>query len=256
MEQRNLTDTACKLYGTKSCALLNMRACEACPLKGREADPEIHTDLRTFCELQPEGTVAQLFESETCTLCTTEPKGTPTCFAVFDMAHEEPKKLATRKWLSKQKTGFMVPLQFACCSKCRRRILLAEYLPLIAPIVLTAIVLPFVLIEKTAQTLRAAAQIRIGHDRGRTQASDRCGDGGKGMASAVRRAPAAPRVHEEAHRQGPRQRAERRVRSAGRAGNGRKNFRLTRLTLSVTLTIWRCLRQSTAKTLFFRKKRG
>ena len=158
MEQRNLTDTACKLYGTKSCALLNMRACEACPLKGREADPEIHTDLRTFCELQPEGTVAQLFESETCTLCTTEPKGTPTCFAVFDMAHEEPKKLATRKWLSKQKTGFMVPLQFACCSKCRRRILLAEYLPLIAPIVLTAIVLPFVLIEKTAQTLRAAAQ--------------------------------------------------------------------------------------------------
>ena len=158
MDGRNLTDTECTLYGTKSCALLNMRSCEECPLKGRVADPEIHKDLRTFCELQPEGTVAQLFESETCTLCTVEPKGTPSCYAVFDMAHEEPKKLAARKWLSKQKTGFMVPLQFACCTKCRRRILLAEYLPLIVPIVLTATVLPFVAIERFRQTLAQAAQ--------------------------------------------------------------------------------------------------
>jgi hypothetical protein len=158
MEHRNLTDTECTLYGTKSCALLNMRSCEECPLKGRTADPEIHKDLRTFCELQPEGTVAQLFESETCTLCTTEPKGKPSSFAVFDMAHEEPKKLATRRWLAKQKTGFMVPLQFACCSKCRRRILLGEYLPLITPIVLTAVILPFVAIEKFRQTLVGTAQ--------------------------------------------------------------------------------------------------
>jgi len=158
MEHRNLSDTECRLYGTKSCALLNMRSCEECPLNGREADPEIHTDLRTFCELQPEGTVAQLFESETCTLCTVEPKGKPSCYAVFDMAHEEPKKLATRKWLSKQKTGFMVPLQFACCAKCRRRILLESYLPMITPIVLTVVILPFVMIERFAQTLRHAAQ--------------------------------------------------------------------------------------------------
>ncbi len=158
MEQRNLTDTECNLYGTKSCALLNMRSCEECPLKERVADPEIHKDLRTFCELQPEGTVAQLFESETCTLCKAEPKGQPSCYAVFDMAHEEPKKLAARKWLSKQKTGFMVPLQFACCRKCRRRILLAEYLPLITPIVLTAVVLPFVAIEKSRQAIVSTAQ--------------------------------------------------------------------------------------------------
>ncbi|MBR0507620.1 MAG: hypothetical protein IJJ86_03330 [Clostridia bacterium] len=158
MEHRNLTDTECTLYGTKSCALLNMHSCEGCPLKGRVADPEIHKDLRTFCELQPEGTVAQLFESEACTLCTTELKGKASCYAVFDMAHEEPKKLAARKWLSKQKTGFMVPLQFACCTKCRRRILLAEYLPLIVPIVLTAVILPFVAIERFRQTLVQTAQ--------------------------------------------------------------------------------------------------
>ena len=69
MDARNLSDTECTLYGTKSCALLNMRTCEECPLKGRVADPQIHRDLKLFCDLQPEGTVAKLFESETCTLC-------------------------------------------------------------------------------------------------------------------------------------------------------------------------------------------
>ena len=157
MDERKLTDTECTLYGTKSCALLNMQDCDKCPLKGRVADPAIHDDLKTFCNLQPEGTVAQLFESRTCTLCKNEPKGSPTSYAVFDMAHTEPKKLAQRKWLSKQETGFMVPLQFACCSKCRRRILLRSYLPLITPIVLTLIVLPFVMIEHFAQTMRQAA---------------------------------------------------------------------------------------------------
>lgn len=157
MEQRNLTDTECTLYGTKSCALLNMPDCEKCPLKGRVADPAIHDDLKLFCDLQPEGTVAKLFESETCTLCKGEPKGKPASYAVFDMAHTEPKQLAKRRWLSKQVTGFMVPLQFACCKKCRKRILLSAYLPLIAPIVLTVCVLPFVMNEHLAQGLRKVA---------------------------------------------------------------------------------------------------
>lgn len=157
METRNLTDTECTLYGTKSCALLNMRSCEECPLKGRVADEQIHKDLKLFCDLQPEGTVAKLFESEQCTLCKVEPKGTASCYAVFDMAHEEPRSLAKRKLLSRQSTGFMVPLQFACCAKCRRRMLLEAYLPLLAPIVLTLIVLPFVTVEHLAQQLRAVA---------------------------------------------------------------------------------------------------
>ena len=157
MDRRNLTDTECTLYGTKACALLNMQDCDKCPLKGRVADPAIFDDLRLFCELQPEGTVAQLFESETCTLCKTEPKGKTASYAVFDMAHTEPKMLAKRKWLSKQETGFMVPLQFACCAKCRRRILLQSYLPLIATILLPLIVLPFVMIERFAQSMRAVA---------------------------------------------------------------------------------------------------
>ena len=151
--ERRYTDTECALYGTKSCALLNMQDCDHCPLKGRIADPAIHDDLKLFCELQPEGTVAQLFESETCTLCKDEPKGKADCYAIFDMAHEEPKMLAKRKWLTKETTGFMVPLQFACCKKCRRRILLGSYLPLIAPILLTLAVLPFVSIPKMSETL-------------------------------------------------------------------------------------------------------
>ena len=157
MDGRNLTDTECTLYGTKSCALLNMKSCEACPLKGRVADSAIKTDLKLFCDLQPDGSVAKLFESETCTLCKREPKGKPTSYAIFDLAHEEPKNLAKRKWLSRQTTGFMIPLQFACCSACRRRMLLTAYFPLITPIVLTAVALPFVTIERTAEALRSAA---------------------------------------------------------------------------------------------------
>ena len=156
MESR-YTDTECALYGTKSCALLNMQDCDKCPLKGRIADPAIHDDLKLFCDLMPEGTVAQLFESETCTLCREEPKGKPAGYAIFDMAHEEPKALAKRKWLTKETTGFMVPLQFACCKGCRRRIFLKTYLPLITPILLTLVVLPVVTIEKTAQVLRQTA---------------------------------------------------------------------------------------------------
>ena len=157
MDGRNLTDTECKLYGKKACALLNMRSCEECPLKGRVADEQILTDLRLFCDLQPEGSVAQLFESKTCTLCKTEPKGKRSCYAIFDMAHTEPKKLSHRRFLSKQDTGFMVPLQFACCSACRRRMLLIAYLPLLVPIVLTAIALPLVTIERIAEQLRGVA---------------------------------------------------------------------------------------------------
>lgn len=157
MARRNLTDTECRLYGTKSCALLNMRSCEECPLKGRVADEQIITDLKTFCDLQPEGSIAQLFESKTCTLCKGEPKGTPSSYAVFDMVHEEPKKLARKKWLTRQTYGFLAPLQFACCAACRRRILLTAYLPLIVPIALLAVALPLVTIEHTAEALRRIA---------------------------------------------------------------------------------------------------
>ena len=157
MDGRNLTDTECRLYGSKSCALLNMRSCEECPLKGRVADEQIITDLKLFCDLQPEGSVAQLFESKTCTLCKTEPKGARTGYAIFDMAHAEPKNLSKRRFWSKDATGFLVPLQFACCTACRRRMLLIAYLPLIVPILLTGIALPLVTVEHTAEALRAVA---------------------------------------------------------------------------------------------------
>ncbi len=158
MEARKLTDTECTLYGTKACRVLNMRSCKDCPLAGRKADPAIVTDLKLFESLLPEGGVAQLFESEKCTLCKGEEadKGDRSGYCVFDMCHSEPKKLARRKYFFRNTmTGFVLPLQFACCKKCRLRILLMTYLPLIVPLVLTAMALPFVTIERTLQQLRA-----------------------------------------------------------------------------------------------------
>ena len=123
------SDIACALYATRACAILNMRACEDCPVhrakKGEEGDRAntVADYLDRFEALLPEEGIAQLFESETCTLCKTEPKGKASAFAIIDFGHSEPKELHYRRLFTKGDVGFMVPLQFACCRNCRSRLL-------------------------------------------------------------------------------------------------------------------------------------
>lgn len=87
--------------------------------------------------LPPEG-VAPLFESETCTLCRTEQKGEASAFAVADYGHEEPKELQSPSLLRRKTPGFLLPVQFACCQKCRLRILTLGYLPTLLTLLCTA----------------------------------------------------------------------------------------------------------------------
>lgn len=160
MQKRNVkTDTACALYESRACAILHQRSCEECPMhQDRGADAEKTAEfVERFQALLPEGGIAPLFESETCTLCKTEPKGERSAYAIVDFGHSEPKELAKRKLLQKAAVGYMVPLQFACCKKCRSRILLCNYLPMLAPTALTALVLPFVVNPHWFADLRGAA---------------------------------------------------------------------------------------------------
>lgn len=140
-------NTECALYGTEECALLNASGCLGCSVgKMNESDQRsMKNGLSRLREAAPEETVLPLYTSDTCLLCKGEEgsKGRAECYALFDMSKEDPagdwsfnigkKKLVT-------KTGFMLlPLQVSSCKSCRRRYHMAEFLPIVASLVIAAL---------------------------------------------------------------------------------------------------------------------
>ncbi len=134
------TNTACPLYGKPECDVLNMQSCKDCPMREAQTREHMQSDVRLYTSLLPEGGIAPLFESKTCMLCKGEEKGKRDGYGIFDMAHQEPRRDVRSGFLRLKKArpvGFIAPLQFALCKKCRARLLFLEYLPLLAPVVLT-----------------------------------------------------------------------------------------------------------------------
>lgn len=136
----NKTNTSCPLYGKPECDLLNMQSCKDCPMREESVRQTMQQDVRLYASLLPEGGLAPLFESPTCQLCREEPKGQRDGYGILDMGHREPRREVRSGFLrlkKKDPVGFIAPLQFAICKKCRMRLLVLEYLPLLAPVVLT-----------------------------------------------------------------------------------------------------------------------
>lgn len=149
-------DMNCSLYGSRTCALLNMGACENCPVDKDVPAETVAEDVALFTSLLPEEGVSSLFTGEECALCKGESKGKKAGYGIFDMGHGDPReKKQKANPFKRARWGFLVPLQFACCKKCRRRLLLLEYLPLVSTVVFLGIALPFAAVEKLAQSLRA-----------------------------------------------------------------------------------------------------
>lgn len=128
----------CKLYGSHYCKLLNMRSCAECQfgkLQYDEQADDVRNDLDTLVRLLPEEGISPLFLSEDCVFCKDKPNKR-SCFAVMDVCHPEPKR--TKRNIIGMKTaskvGSMVTMQLACCSKCRSRYLMLDYIPLIISI--------------------------------------------------------------------------------------------------------------------------
>ena len=73
MEQER-TNRNCPLWGTQTCARLNMRACRGCPAEDKDAREcdEIREDVETLYSLLPEEGIESLFAGEECTLCKAE----------------------------------------------------------------------------------------------------------------------------------------------------------------------------------------
>jgi len=127
----------CELSGTKYCYLLNMGACQRCTVRESDRMEEIVQDLELYETLLPNGGVSQLFTDPKCVFCRQEPRGERSGFAILDMAHPEPKRV--QRWLLGKKVsqiGTMIPVQMSICGKCRRTLLIMEYLPAITTIVI------------------------------------------------------------------------------------------------------------------------
>ncbi len=151
------TDIECSLYGTKECALLNIADCNNCPLHRQGDVGVVGADLDQFAALLPEEGVHGLFETDTCTLCKGEARKA-NAYAVIDMAHKEPQRISKtnfRNFFHREKVGFILPLQFAVCGRCRRRMLFLDYLPLLTTVFMALVGTLLLLNETLTESMRA-----------------------------------------------------------------------------------------------------
>ena len=156
MEQER-TNRNCPLWGTETCARLNMRACRGCPAEGKDPREcnDIRDDVNTLFSLLPEEGIASLFTDKTCSLCKGESKGERESYGLFDMGHADPRARKKKLSLFRSKAyGFVVPLQFGCCRACRRRFQLLSWTPMLTTILILGAALLIVAQEPVAQSLR------------------------------------------------------------------------------------------------------
>ena len=157
MEQER-TNRNCPLWGTETCARMNMRACRGCPAEDkdlRECD-DIRDDVETLYSMLPEEGLHSLFAGEDCALCKGEKKGRKESYALYDMGHADPRAREKRKLslFRKKAYGFVVPMQFGCCKACRRRFQLIGWLPMLVTILILGSMLLIVAQEPVAQSFR------------------------------------------------------------------------------------------------------
>lgn len=156
MEQER-TNRNCPLWGTETCARLNMRACRGCPAENKDPGEaeNIRNDVNTLYSFLPKEGIHGLFLDESCSLCKGEDKGKRECYGLFDMGHADPRPREKKLSLFRGKTyGFVIPLQFGCCRSCRRQFQLLGWLPMLSAILILGAALLVVAREPVAQSLR------------------------------------------------------------------------------------------------------
>lgn len=111
----------CLMKDTELCKRVNAQ-CEKCEIRRFKpaAQEKMLNTYKTILSLMPKGGLAPLAEAETCLLCKDGEHRKKTCYATFDMAHEEPKgtKRIVIGLKVKQKVGSLVTVSIACCRRC------------------------------------------------------------------------------------------------------------------------------------------
>lgn len=117
----NYTNTDCPLFGSEYCRKLNMDSCKSCTVTSSNAEG-IKADIDAIESLLPEGGVSRFFTGSKCVLCKGEPNDAD-CYAMTDIGNPQPEREGRNALglKTKLRVGSMLPLQFSCCSACRKR---------------------------------------------------------------------------------------------------------------------------------------
>lgn len=149
----------CPLKESKTCAVLNMPSCDVCPVSRGESPEKVVAAVETFLSETDGAEIASLFESEDCVLCLEQP-GKKAGYVIYDLGHPVKKgegKKSAAAFLTKKGPGFdmLLPLQFACCASCRKRLWWMRNLTGVTTGGLLLIAAATVSFEKPAEALRA-----------------------------------------------------------------------------------------------------
>jgi len=131
----------CLIKNTELCTMMGQK-CEKCEV--RRMKPPMQEKLlntyETILTLLPEGGVSSLKNSKHCMLCKDGTAREKTCYAIFEMGHEEPKSMK-RSVIGikvRQRIGSLLTLAVASCTRCRMLYLLRDWLGFIAAAVFFA----------------------------------------------------------------------------------------------------------------------
>ncbi len=153
----------CLLKDTAACAAMNNPGCPACELgkAGAETQKNALEDFELLKTLLPEEGIKPLMQSETCLFCKSEKSNPREYYAITDFAHREPQRTKTSVIGIKIKAnvGSLIPVQIACCKKCRRNFLMRDYLPWIITAAITIALIAVLSIVPLRESLVAVNEL-------------------------------------------------------------------------------------------------
>ena len=131
----------CLIKNAELCTMMGQK-CEKCEVRRMKPhqQKELLNVYETMLTLLPEGGISALKDSKQCLLCKDGTVREKTCYAAFEMGHEEPKSMK-RSVIGikvKQRIGSLLTLAVASCTRCRILYLLRAWLGIIAAIVFFA----------------------------------------------------------------------------------------------------------------------
>ncbi len=159
----NQQNTSCRLYASPECSLLNMETCSECPVGNMKPDRQekAKNALSRLMNAAPPFMVEPLVSSEECLLCRDGKPEKAECYALFDLKKPDPEGDWTialgNKKLTVKDADMILPLQVACCKKCRSAYRLFSYLPPVCALATAALVLVLVSVAPVYRALYSAA---------------------------------------------------------------------------------------------------
>lgn len=139
----NEKKTDCRLYGTEQCAALNAPSCQECEV-GRlkpESQEKAKAALGRLVSAAPQELLEPLYNTHECRFCKGE-KGEASCYALLDLSRRDEEGdwvfAIGRRKVGVKASDMVLPLQVACCKKCRDAHRRFDYLPGLLGIMIAA----------------------------------------------------------------------------------------------------------------------